>query len=150
MAGTVQHLVRNGIVTALAALPALEDVNVSYAWEFGDASQVRERIFTNRARANTPPAALKAGRNHRDETATFELVVWVEGVGLSSYETDARAGELAQVVEEWLADNKAGTALAITGLNWLRAESWECHNLGNDQGSLTELSLSVTYNARLT
>lgn len=149
MSGTIQHLVRKAVIDGLAALPALADVRCAYAYEFGEEAQVRERIFTDRARAQTPPAAIRSGRNHRDETTDFDLVLLVEGVGMSAYETDERTAVLQTAVEEWLADRKSNE-LGMTGLNWIRAERWESTNLGNDRGSLTEWRLTIRYNARLT
>lgn len=148
MAGSVQRLVRQGVIDALAALPDLDEVRVSFAYEFGQ--DVRERIFTTRSRALTPPASMKAGRNFRDEAAQFDIVILVEGVGLSTSETEERMDEISVVVEEWLADNKTGEVLDVTGLNWIHQDSWEVTDLGNDRGALVEKVITVSYNARLT
>lgn len=138
--------VRSALVDALAAEGDLIDVEVSYAWSFG--TQSRERIFTGRARATHDPASLKAGRNFRNERMSFDLTVLVEGVGLNPEETDERAIALGLVVEEYVADNKGG--LGVAGVNWIRVDGMELQNLSNDRGSMSELTYTITYDARLT
>lgn len=138
--------VRSALVAALADLESLTDVDVTYAWTFG--SQSRERVFTGRARATHDPASLKAGRNFRNERMTFDLVVLVEGVGLSPEETDDRALVIGTLVEEYLADNKGG--LGVSGVNWINVTGVELNNLANDRGNLSELTYQITYDARLT
>lgn len=139
--------VRKAIVTGLKARAGLSGVQVTYGWPGGDTAE-RERIFTNNPRATHDPAALKAGRNFREEQMEFDIVLQVEGVGLSPEETDDRAITLGAEVEEYVADNK--NSLGVAGLNWIVMARMELTNLYNDRGSLTEITYAVRYQARLT
>lgn len=145
------QLVRSAVTNGLKALAVtgqpLDGVLVSYAWKVN--AQDRERIFTNRARGETPPAALRSGRNFRAETGRFDLVVRVESVGGSPEDADTRALALGLVVEEYLADRKSN-GLGVSGLQTLVVEGWDLLNAMSDNGSLTELTYHVRYTARLT
>jgi hypothetical protein len=139
--------VRKAIISGLKARPGLTGVQVTYGWS-GDDRAERERIFTNRPRATHDPTALKAGRNFRDEAMELDIVLQVEGVGLAPEETDDRAIILGQEVEEFIADSK--NSLGVAGLNWIVMARMELNNLYNDRGSLTEVTYTARYNARLT
>lgn len=147
MAGSRIVAVRSALITGLDALSALDGVDVIYAWKF-DQELPRERIFTGRARATHTPASLKAGRTFRNERMTFDLIVRVEKVDGTAEEADTRALVIGAVVEEYVADNKTG--LGVSGLNWITVSGMELNNLSNDRGNLTELTYSITYDARLT
>lgn len=147
MAGSRVVAVRSALIDGLAALDGLADVDVIYAWKF-DQELPRERIFTNRARATHAIAGLKSGRAHRNEQMTFDLVVRVEGVDITAEETDERALEIGALVEEYVADNKAG--LGVSGVNWIAVSGVELNNMSNDRGHLSELTYAITYDARLT
>lgn len=158
MAGSVGVAVRKAVVDGLRThLAGLADFNgssaperktaVSYAYDFGAADA--ERVFTGRSRSDTPPAAMKAGRNFRNEDGVFDLVVLVTYVGGSAEQADERAFAIGAEVETWLADRKSNE-LGVTGLNTLLVQSWESTNLGNDRGYMTELTYRVGWTARLT
>lgn len=140
--------VRKALVEALVAAVNDPSVDVTYGFA-GGTDPRREQIFTDRARGTHDPAALKAGRNHRNERMEFDLVVLVAGVGLSPEETDERALELADVVETVVADHKSNE-LGVDGLNWLRMGRMELANRFAPNGSLTEITYTITYDARLT
>lgn len=147
MAGSRVVAVRSALITGLAALPGLSGVDVIYAWKF-DQELPRERIFTNRARATHEISGLRAGRAHRNEQMTFDLVVRVEGVDITAEATDERALAIGALVEEFVADNKGG--LGVSGVNWVAVSGVELNNLSNDRGHLSELTYAITYDARLT
>lgn len=147
MAGSVVVAVRKAVAEGLASLIALTDATVSYAWD--PSLEERYQIFTGRSTAQTPPAALKSGRNFRSEEATFQLVIQVVEVGGNGLDGDEKAMEFGQVVEEWLADRK-GNELGVTGLNWIRAESWELNGGPNDRAYISQLIFTIRYQARLT
>lgn len=148
MAASLIVTVRSAVIDGLDALAALNGVTVSFAWKLGDKG--RERIFTRRARFTHGNAALKAGRNFRDESGEFDLVILVEGVGLSQEATSERALALGLVVEEWIADRKSN-ALGITGLQYITVNGGgELNEMFNDRGHLAELVYPIRYQARLT
>lgn len=151
MSGSAVVAVRKAVIEDLATLTgsggALEDVTVQYAWRRG--VNDREQVFTNAARGTTPAAALKAGRNHRQEEGRFELVVLVEVPGGLGEEADQRALDIGAVVEERIADRK-NNEYGVTGLSWIRVESWTLTPRSGDHGSFSELVYTVLYSARLT
>lgn len=158
MAGSLVVAVRSAVTTGLTTLyagladfngttDASQNVEVSYG--YFPTSDAGERVFTNRGRGDTPPAAMRSGRNYRNETATFELVVLVAMPGGSPEDAETRALEIGLKAEEWLADRKSNE-LGVTGLNTLVVESWELAGLGNDHGNIAELTYQIRYTARLT
>lgn len=158
MPGSVAVAVRSAVVAGLSDAFADDDgfngngraeQRVEVAYGYDRASNAAERVFTDRARAETPPAALRASRNVRQESGEFEVVVLVAGVGMSPEETDQRAFDVLEVVEDWLADRKSNE-LGVTGLQTLTARGWDCTNLGNDRGHMSEIRLRVAWTARLT
>lgn len=149
MAGSIMVAVRKAIIAGLADLPGLADVDVSYQWGRLD-EQPRERIYTNRAVFNHSPAALRAGRNYRNESGSFDLVVVVAGIGLEAEETGERALELGALAEEWIADRKSDQ-LGVPGLITLQvAGQGALNEMFNDSGTLAEVTYPVAYTARLT
>lgn len=120
---------------------------VTYAWD-PDAHDAVQ-VFTMRPRGDHSPAALKSGRNNRNESAAFQIVVHVEQVGGNVEEADEHALELGVVVEEFIADHKSNE-LAVPGLNWLTVSSWEMTGGPTDRSAISQLIYTVSYNARLT
>jgi hypothetical protein len=93
---------------------------------------------------------MKSGRLFRDERMEFDVVILVLGVGLKPEEADARALEIGQVVEEFVADHKSNE-LGITGLKWLRISNLELSpNRVNANGAVAEATYTIRYEARLT
>lgn len=149
MAGTISRLVRKAVTDGLADLPALKDqgVQVTYSWDSAAISRVM--VFTASPRAETPPAALRSGRNHRDETGEFRLVVLVVAPGGDAFDAESRLDEFAPVVEEWLADRKSNE-LGVPGLQTLTVVAWEGGEGRADEGWVSERIYTVRYTARLT
>lgn len=153
----VRKAIIDGLATAFTALPDFNGttnperkVSVTYAYPFGGAGAKKaEKVFGGRTRIETPPAALRSGRNYRDETGLFDLVVLVSYVGGDAETADLRAYAIGQVIEEWLADRKSNE-LNVTGLQTLTVTGGESNNLGNDRGHMTELTYQVRWTARLT
>jgi hypothetical protein len=145
----VRQAVVDGIKTALND----ESVSVTYGWQGSSDDARREQVFTNNARAEHEPAGLKTGRNFRNETMTFDIVVLAVGPAAKPEEVDARALDIGQVVEEFIADHK-GNELGIFGLKWLFMTDMSLVNrigqAADGDGSATELTYTVRYSARLT
>lgn len=145
----VRVAVTDGIRSALVAANE-KKVAVTYSYEGSDETRRREQIFTNRASATHDPAALKPGRNFRDEVMDFQIVVLVVSPGKKPQESEARAFELGQYVEEFVADRKSNGYLGVAGLQWIRMVSMEVTPALSDNASITELIYNVRYTARLT
>lgn len=148
----VRRAVTDGFRAHLAALPAFNasagegEVVVEYAYTFG--VQHAQRVYTGRAQADTPPAALRAGRNHRNETGTFEVNVVAQLPGCTPEEADLRVDAIGTQLEEWLADRKSDE-LGI-GLTSLYVVSWIGDYFGIDNGAAAIRTYTVRWNARLT
>lgn len=145
MSGTMALAARQALVDALGPLAALEDVECALAWNSG--SEARERLYTARSRFTQKPASLRAGRTHRNEAGTFQLVIRVEGVGEDQAATSQRAVDIGLAAEEWIADNRS----TVAGLEWLEVRGdGELAEMFNDLGTLAILAYTVSYEARLT
>lgn len=149
MAGSIVVPVRRALVAKIAEALDSPQVSVTYGWQGGETSARREQVFTNRPRATHDPAALKAGRNYRDETVDLDVVVLVGSPNAKPEDVDDRALAIGRVVEEVVADHKSNE-LAVPGLLWLRMTGFELNNMTGAGGSLTELTYTVRYFARLT
>lgn len=149
MARSIVVDVRKAIIAGIADELAEEKVSVSYGWRGGD-DERREQIYTNRPRATHGPAAMKAGRNFRNERMDFDLVFLVMNPTEAPEDVDLRIMELVQVAEEYIADNKSGESFGIAGLNWIYVSAFEMQNQILPTGSMTVAQLTLTYDARLT
>lgn len=158
MAGSLSVAVRRAVADGLeelfAGLPAFNstaaeaEVGVTYAYDFTDA-RAAQCIYTGRSRADTPPAALRAGRNRRQETGRFDLNILVQVVADDFEAADERVDEISVQVEEWVADRKSGEGLDLTGLNSLRAASWEGDYYPLDSGAASIRTYSIEWVANL-
>lgn len=154
MAGSLVTVVRRAVTDGfgahLAALPSFntaeQEVLVEYAYTFG--TQAAQRVYTGRAQADTPPAAIRSGRNVRHEDGTFEVNVSVQLPGCTPEEADLRVDAIGTELEEWLADRKSDQ-LGI-GLTSLYVESWIGDYFGIDGGAGAIRTYTVRWNARLT
>jgi hypothetical protein len=155
---TVARQLKRALVDGLSDLfAALPDHNgmtrsewrteVTYGWPFGNAPA--EVVYFGRARADTPPAAMRAGRNYRDESGELEIVVVCAAVGGSAEDADDRAHAHREAIETWIADRK-NNELGVRGLQSLITTGWESTPAGNDNGHVTGLTVTVRWTARLT
>lgn len=143
--------VRAAVVAGLAPVvngtSGMSKVSVTYQYK---AEERRERIWTSNARFSHEAAALRAGRNARQETGKFDIQVLVEGVGRDAVWTAQRALDIGAVVEGWLSDRKSGTGLAVSGLQTLVVDGdGTMKEMFNENGTLAELTYPVRYTARL-
>ena len=152
MAGSIHVTVRRAVIAGLADLleSSDPDVSVTYGWQGNDSTAAREQIYTSNARASHDVAALKTGRNFRNEQMDFDLTFYVEAVGETPDVAETRAGELALVGEEFIADHKSNE-LGIAGLNWIRVvELASDYRILPGGGSAAITVLTLRYDARLT
>lgn len=150
----VRKAVMDGLETRFAALAAFNGTTaperkteVSYGYPFN--SKAAEQIYTGRSFGTTPPAALRPGRNYRDERGTFELNVLVRYLGGDAEQADLRLEDICDVLEEWLADRKSNE-LGVTGLLTLTVTGWRGDYMGMDQGHAALRTYTVEWTARLT
>lgn len=149
MAGSVVVDVRKAVVAGLIVVIDDPKVSISYGYQGADDDRRREQIWTDRVRSTHDVAGLKSGRNFREETLDFDVVLLVAAVGRPPEDADTRALELGLQVEEFLADRK-NNELGVTGLQWIRVTGMELINGFGPKGSASELRYTVRYNARLT
>lgn len=149
MAGSIVVSVRRAVVEGLRDAINDPKVSVSYGYQGGDDDKRREQVWTDRARSTHEPAALKPGRNFREEVLDFDVVIWVAAVGKPPEDADDRALEIGVVFEEFMADRKHNQ-LGVTGLQWITVTGFELTNGYGPKGSLSELRYTVRYHARLT
>lgn len=148
----VRKAVLDGFRTHLAGLPAFNstavenEVEVLYAWDFK--RQTRQRVYGGRSAGTTPPAAMRAGRNHRNETATFQVNIRVEIPNATQEEADERLDEIAVQFEEWVADRKSNELGA--GTTSLKVTSWAGDYFAVDSGAGSIRTYTVSWSARLT
>lgn len=107
-----------------------------------------EKVYLGRARASTPPAGLRPGRNVRNEEGSFEINVSANLPGKSAEEAEARAWAIAGEVDDWIGLRK-NNELAVTGLQTLTVTGWEADYGPSDSGSGAVVTLTVSWTARL-
>lgn len=111
--------------------------------------QAAEKVYLGRTRATTPPAAMRTGRNLRNESGDFELNVYVNKPGLDGSEAEDRAFEIAAECEDWLSLRKSNE-LGVTGLQTLTVTGWASDTgMETDAGSGAVVTLTVSWTARL-
>lgn len=148
MAGSPIVQIRKAVVEGLSQMENLAGVEVTYTWQQN--STAREQVFTLRARTDSnDPAALRSGRNNRNERGRFQIVVKARIPGESPETVDERALALGADVEDFLADRKSNE-LGVTGLNWIRQDGWTLDGGWADNTYVAELTYDVVYDARVT
>ena len=149
LVATVKAAVIDGLATHLEETPGFNaadpenEVLVEYGYSFK--VNAAQRIYVGRARADTPPAHLKAGRNVRKEQGTFQLVVRVEKPGGNVQEADDRVDAIGTEVETWLADRKSDQ-LGI-GLTALYVTGWDQNYAGTDSCVVSIREYTVRWTA---
>lgn len=120
----VRKAVADGLAAHFASLSSFngtavaeQKTAVSFGYDFSNLP--REQVYTGRSRWETPPAALRSGRNTRDEEGHFDLNLLVRVVASSDtdgvYGAELRADAIGAEIENWFADRK-GNQLGVTGL----------------------------------
>lgn len=158
MGGSISVAVRKAVIDGIKErLDADSDFNgvtkrerkveVTYGYRFD--SSARERVYTGRTSAETPPAGLRAGANFRNEQATFDLNVMVRFVGGDAYDADERLSAICDEVEAFISLHKSNQ-LGIPGLNWIRLDGYEGDYVQIDNGHASIRTYSIRFDARNT
>lgn len=150
----VRKAVIDGLRTYLAGLADFngatkpeDDVEVRYGYQNG--WKAAEKVYLGRARADTPPAALRTGRNIRNESGTFDLIVFVDSKpGADPEEAEARAFAISGACEDWLSLRKSNE-LGVAGLQSLLVKGWDSDLGPSDSSSGALVRLTVAWTARL-
>lgn len=120
---------------------------VSYGFQFGN--KAAEQVYLGSMNADTPPAGIKAGRNFRNESGTFNLSVLVRLPGKDASATIQRLFAIGHQIEDYIGAKKSGEGLGVTGLQTLLIASWAADYAGIDSGTGAVLTYSVAWTARL-
>lgn len=154
IAADLTEAVITGLTTLFAGLADFNGTTareqrtaVSYGFDF--ASKAAEQVYLGRMSGDTPPAGLRAGRNFRNESGTFDLTVMVRLPGKNASQAMQRAFEIGHEVEDWIGERKSGENLDVTGLQTLLVSSWAADYAGIDSGTGALLTYSVAWTARL-
>lgn len=111
----------------------------------------REYIYFGHSSAPQEPLAFRAGgRLPRSEEATLTIHLEVLGPGAQTEDTEARAVEIGQLVEDAIAADPAGTSLEVTGLLavWV-SNSTLTSFYASDGVAATEIVYTVTVQSNL-
>lgn len=153
IAPALRVAVIDGLTTHLESLDAFNGTTaresrteVRFGWTAD--WKAAEKVYLGRARATTPAAGLRPGRNVRAESGTFELNVSANLPGLSIPESEARAWAIASECDDWLGLRK-NNELGVTGLQTLTVTGWEADYGSSDSGSGAVVTLTVSWTARL-
>lgn len=150
----VKRAVMDGLAERYAALPAFNgsgdagEVVVRRSYRFGD-TQVAQHMYGGRARGATPPAAIRPGRNFRDEVGRFDVNILLRIPGLSADEAEDRMHDIGVVLEEWVGDRKSNE-LGVAGLQSLMVERWQQDYYGVDRAVGVIRTYTIKWTARLT
>lgn len=141
--------VRSAIIDGLKMQDDLRDEPVQITYQYQPKTQKREHIYTTDATFSHEPAAMRSGRNFRDEIGRFNLIIAVEGLKRSAEWCAQRALERGVVVETFIADRK-NNELDVTGLQTLLIDGdGSLVELFGDSGHLAIITYPIRYTARL-
>lgn len=151
MAGSVMVAVKRAVIDGFKAhlKQVAEYATVEVDYGYSTALAAHEAVFCGRGSSDTPPAAIRAGRNHRDEDGEFIVAVIAKALGGTQLDADERAFGIGGELETWLADRKSNE-LHVPGLQSIGVAGFEMAPMYADTGHLTEVEYRVTYRARLT
>lgn len=148
MAGTNIFAIKRYLFGWLATAPALAEggIQVAYAWP--GSSLDRECVYGGKASAEHQYAALTSARKPRDERALIYVHIEVVRPGVTVEETDARAGEIGEVLETMLADNPTLGGV-IPGLRYGGISMVETDYSMNDEAVESNLIYQIAFSSRL-
>lgn len=120
---------------------------VSWGFQFGN--KAAEQVYLGTSQADTPPAAIRPGRNFRDEKGSFNLSILVRLPGQDASTTYRRLFAIGREIEDWIGARKSGEGLGVAGLQTLLIASWAADYAGIDSGTGALLTYTVEWTARL-
>lgn len=141
--------VRKAVIEGISEALGDPSIACTYGWRGSADDRRRHEIYTNRPRAAHEPAALKAGRNFRNEQMDFDLVYIGQEPAKTPEQLDELMMHTGQVIEEFLADHKSNE-LEVPGLTALWVTAFELENQLMATGSRSVAQWTVRYTARLT
>jgi hypothetical protein len=156
--GTQLVAVRAALIEALAELPEYlapgptgQTPELSFGWRTGWTR--REQVWTQRARFEHEPASMRATKTYRNEVGYFDLMIRVEGVGLSQQVTSERVAELMAAAEDFIATHANWNTGSIgDGLYELQVvgDGVLAEELDEQGGGRAQINVPIRYKARLT
>lgn len=147
MAGTVTVAFKRALIEKLRIL--LAPVQVEYAYPGRDPE--RECVYAGRSSFSQEPSAMRGGaRLRREEHGTLNLHIDVlaPGGGAEMVDAEARASELGELIENYLAANP--TLDGLTGLLRAGIEGGDLEQGVDDDAARCHLMLRVSYHSYLT
>lgn len=151
MSGTLIAPVRKALIDALKADPAWPSTQYDISYQLRATARPNRdaTIWTREPSFSQESAALRAGRNFRDEVGRFALVVLVAR-SKSIEDTSEAASEICDQLGAWVSDRK-NNDLGVQGLETLVIDGEGTYvELWTDEGTLVEIGLPIRYTARLT
>lgn len=159
MAGNPVATVKANLAAALRPLMPLQTgtsdaVPVFYTYP-GDDNAGRELVWFHGAETDYEVHSLRAGRRRRMLTVRFDVVAQVllegstleAGASAPQQVADARADQLAQVVDEYIADEEHAATPALVDVAWV--ESSRSEYGVHDHGSWSRVILRVAFRTRI-
>lgn len=160
MAGDPIVTVRQQLVAALRPLmPTITDgtrqVPVSYSWP--GSAQEREHVWTDDGDSPMSVPTMKSGRQRREVTTTFEVIVEVLMVGRAidadgdtslQIAADTQRERIVTLISEWIADNPL-IGFDTRVIDWALLSRVQRAGGPTDNGVGSRAVLEVTYQARL-
>lgn len=135
------------LIDMVDALEALDGVQVGYHEEVG-ATARKERVWLGRCEGYIDPAAIRAGRQTRNEDFELDIRFRVTGASPKPEENEIRMAELVAAVESAIADD-ARMGGVVDGLISVTAAGYELETVLNGKQPLTDATLRVRAKARL-
>lgn len=154
MTGSRIVAVRSGLIEALApvinAVVGMEDVAVGFQYPTGN-DELRDIVWTQSGRLAFSPASMKSGPNFLNESSGFDLMFRSSAPNVAPEEIAQRVVDIAEVAVDWINANKNGSALAVTGLNWVLVNGdGIAEEFPTDSGYGAGIRIPITFSARLT
>lgn len=155
--GTQLVAVRSALVAALAELPEYlaagptgQTPEVSFGWRMNWTA--REKVWTQRARFTHEPAGMRGGTTFRNETGEFDLMIAVNGVGVSIEDAFTRAVELFVAADDWVSYKPNwNNPVLVPGIYELQivGDGEIPDAIGGDGAGLAEARIPILYRARI-
>lgn len=137
---------KTALIAALQARSGLQGVTIAYAWP--GPTSTAEMVALGRVEDSVDIPIMKAGRRHRDEDYTLDVVIWCSKPGstpLKANDVEARAYEIKAELEDLLAESPQ----LITEILWAEYAGHDSEFVPLDKGWAWQLTARVRVRARL-